>query len=235
MSEMSEDPGVDAVLFDMDGTLLDSWQALLGGYQDATTEVLGAPFPVQDEDVNHIIQLGARDVFLALAAGDPDAAVRIQAAFGDRYRARSAQIGLFAGVSDMLVALREQGRRLGVATSKSRARIDQDLEQTGIRHLLDAIVCGDEVPVAKPDPGPIIEAMKALSVESARAVYVGDGANDVLAARGAGTRAVGAGYGFHPEACRAAGPDYWIEAPSELPELVRAIGAGRALRMSRPA
>ena len=218
---------IEAVMFDMDGTLLDSWDALLGAYQDATTEVLGKPFPVERADIDHLIQLSARDAFPALAGGDLELAKRIQAAFGESYRSRSAQIGLYDGVHEMLRALREQGLRLGIATSKSRVRLDSDLEQTGIGELLDATICGDEVPVAKPDPGPIVAIMDMLAVEPSASLYVGDGANDILAAHRAGVQAVGAGYGFHPRACRAAEPEHWIEEPQALPAVVAtARGAG---------
>ena len=147
-------------MFDMDGTLLDSWDALLGAYQDATTEVLGTPFPVERADIDHLIQLSARDAFPALAGGDLELAKRIQAAFGESYRSRSGQISLYDGVKEMLVALRDQGLKLGIATSKSRVRLDPDLEQTGIGELLDATICGDEVPAAKPDPAPIVAIME---------------------------------------------------------------------------
>ena len=154
-------------MFDMDGTLLDSWQALLGAYHDATTEVLGAPFPVERAEIDQLIQLSARDAFPRLAGGDPELAKRIQAAFGESYRSRSEQIGLYDGVGEMLRALREQGLKLGIATSKSRVRLDRDLEQTGIGELLDATICGDEVPIAKPDPAPIHAIMELLGVEPA--------------------------------------------------------------------
>jgi HAD superfamily hydrolase (TIGR01549 family) len=225
---MAEPGGpVEAVMFDMDGTLLDSWDALLGAYQDATTEVLGKPFPVERADIDHLIQLSARDAFPALAGGDLALAKRIQAAFGESYRSRSAQIRLYAGVKEMLVALRGQGLKLGIATSKSRVRLDRDLEQTGIGALMDATICGDEVPVAKPDPAPIVAIMGMLAVGAAASLYVGDGANDIQAAHSAGVRAVGAGYGFHPRACRAAGPEHWIEQPRALLEVVAGTrGAG---------
>jgi HAD superfamily hydrolase (TIGR01549 family) len=211
---------VEAVLFDMDGTLLDSWDALVGAYRDATTEVLGAPFPVAREDLDRLIQLRARDAFPLLAGGDLELARRIEAAFAESYRSRADQISLYDGVHEMLRKLRAQGVLLGIVTSKSRARLDRDLAQTGIGELMDATICGDEVPVAKPDPAPVIAAMASLSVEAHSTLFVGDGANDVMAGRRAGARAVGVGYGFHPEACRAAGPEYWIEAPLELPDLV---------------
>jgi pyrophosphatase PpaX len=220
---MTPDATIDTVLFDMDGTLLDSWDALLGAYRDATWHVVGRRFPVDEADAIRVIQLGTREVFVELAGGDATLARRVERAFRVLYRDRRTQIGLFSGVEPMLAELRREGLRLGVVTSKSRARIDQDLEQTGIRELLDAIVCGDEVPAAKPDPGPVIAAMDALSTEPPRVLFVGDGPQDVIAAHAAGTRAAGAGYGFHPEACRAAGPEFWIEAPAELPALVRTL------------
>jgi HAD superfamily hydrolase (TIGR01549 family) len=217
---------IEAVMFDMDGTLLDSWDALLGAYHDATTEVLGAPHPTEREAIDRLIQLSARDAFPELAGGDPELAERIRAAFGESYRSRSAQIGLYDGVAEMLRTLRERGLKLGIATSKSRVRLDPDLEQTGIGGLLDATICGDEVPIAKPDPTPIRALMELLGVEPGAALYVGDGANDVMAAQAAGVQAVGAGYGFHPRACRAAGPEHWIDQPLDLPAIVAGDGAG---------
>jgi HAD superfamily hydrolase (TIGR01549 family) len=214
---------VGAVLFDMDGTLLNSWDALVGAYHDATTRVLGAPFPVEPEDVYRIIQMRARDAFPTIAGGNLEVAGRIEGAFGESYRSRADQIALYDGVVEMLTELRDLGVRLGIATSKSRVRLDRDLVQTGIADLIDATICGDEVPVAKPDPAPIVAILEKLSSPPAEAIYVGDGANDVLAARAAGVRAAGVGYGFHPADCRAAGPEFWIEQPRDLPPLVGAI------------
>ena len=67
--------------------------------------------------------------------------------------------------------------------------------------------------------------MAALGVEPGASLYVGDGANDVQAAHAAGVQAVGTGYGFHPRACRAAGPEHWIDTPLQLPDIVAARGA----------
>ena len=221
---MPDPAGLAAVLFDMDGTLLDSREALIGAYHDATTEVLGAPFPVTRADVDHIIQLSARDAFPEIAGGDPDLARRIEAAFHESYLVRAANVALYPGVGEMLAALRERGLALGIATSKSRPRLDLDLERTGIAGLLDTTICGDEVPAAKPDPAPLLAVMRTLAVDSGATLYVGDGENDVVAAHAAGTRAAGAGYGFHPEACRAAGPEHWIEQPLDLVALIDALG-----------
>lgn len=216
---------LDAVLFDMDGTLLDSRRALLAAFHDATTEVLGAPFPVSREDADRVIQLSSRDVFPALAGGDETLAAEVEAAFHRSYRGRADELRLYPGVVELLLALRDEHLALGVVTSKSRIRLDRDLEQNGIRQLFDVTVCGDEVPVAKPDPGPILTALELLGAGPEGVLFVGDGANDVEAAHAAGARAVGAGYGFHPEACRAARPEHWIDAPHELLPLVVSMRA----------
>jgi HAD superfamily hydrolase (TIGR01549 family) len=222
---MTQRAPVDAVLFDMDGTLLNSWDALVGSYQEATRHVLGAPFPVERADIDHLIQLRARDAFPELAGGDLVLAARIEAAFGESYRSRADDIALYDGVEGVLRELHAGGVRLGIATSKSRVRLDRDLAQTGIADLMSATVCGDEVPIAKPDPAPILAVMERLRLDRAMTLYVGDGANDVMAARSAGVRAVGAGYGFHPQACRAAAPDLWIDRPADLLDVVAAIRA----------
>jgi HAD superfamily hydrolase (TIGR01509 family) len=214
---------LDAVLFDMDGTLLDSRQALLGAFHDATTEVLGAPFPTTKEDADRVIQLSAQDVFPALAGGDTLLAADVEAAFQRSYSGRAAELRLYPGVGEMLVALRADGLALGVVTSKSRIRLERDLVENGVHDLFEVTVCGDEVALAKPHPGPILMALEMLGTGAAGVLFVGDGANDVQAAHAAGTRAVGAGYGFHPEACRAAGPEHWIDSPRELHALVTSI------------
>ena len=121
----------------------------------------------------------------------------------------------------MLRALREQGLKLGIATSKSRVRLDRDLEQTGIGELLDATICGDEVPIAKPDPAPIRRDHGAARRRAGRARCTWATAPTTSWPRSAaGVQAVGAGYGFHPRACRAAGPEHWIDEPLALPGVV---------------
>src|SRR4030081_3710904 len=124
---MPNSAGLAAVLFDMDGTLLNSQQALLGAFRDATTEVLGAAFPITREDADRVIQLSARDVFPELAGGDDETAKRVEASFQRSYRARTAELRLFSGVTAMLTALRDQVDALGVVTSKSRVGLDRYL------------------------------------------------------------------------------------------------------------
>jgi HAD superfamily hydrolase (TIGR01509 family) len=217
---MAPAASIEAVVFDWDGTLMDSKRALLSSYHEATTAVLGAPFPVDPADVEKIIQLRAAESFSLIAKGDPELAERVATAFQDAYRRNQETTEPFPGTLETLAELRARGIRLGVATSKAQIRMDLEGERTGISKLIEESVTGDQVKRAKPDPESVIESIRRLGVEPARTLYVGDGPNDIRAARGAGAIAVGVSYGFHPEQLRAEGPDHVIDHPGELLELV---------------
>lgn len=213
----------DTVLFDMDGTLLDSRGALLGAFHDATLEVLGERYPVTREDADRIIQLSSKQVFSELAQGDRDKARDIEQAFHRSYGRRADDLLVYDGVPEMLATLRGDGLTLGIVTSKSRVRLERDLRHNGIASAFVVTVCGDEVEMPKPDPGPVRQAIERLGANPASVLFVGDGVNDVRAGQAAGVSVVGAGYGFHPIALRAAEPDHWIDSPLDLVTIVRSL------------
>lgn len=207
---------IEAVIFDWDGTLVDSKRALVASFQETTTEVLGAPFPTEHEDIERLVQVRGQEAFAEIAAGDEELYARIESVFHRVYVAQQETIAPFPGALETLVRLRTAGKKLGVATSKARIRLDLEAERTGIGELLDVSVSGDEVTVAKPDPEPISAAIERLGVNPAATLYVGDGPNDVIAARAAGATPVAVSFGFHPEEARAAGPDHVIDELGEL-------------------
>jgi HAD superfamily hydrolase (TIGR01549 family) len=207
---------IEAVVFDWDGTLVDSKRALVTSFQETTTEVLGEPFPTEHEDIERLIQVRGQEAFAEIAAGDAELYERIETVFHRAYVAQQAQIQPFPGAVETLRRLRAGSRKTGVATSKARIRLDLEAERTGIGELLDVSISGDEVAVAKPDPESVSEAISRLGVGPAATLYVGDGPNDVLAARGAGAIPVAVSFGFHPAEARAAGPDHVIDDLSEL-------------------
>ncbi len=208
--------GVEAVIFDWDGTLMDSRESILATYRATTTELLGEPFPTEPDDVHRIIQLRAKESFDQIAAGDPELAEKIAATFHREYQVMQARTQPFPGTAETLAALRDADIKLGVATSKARARTELEGARTGLLGFFDAIVTGDDVERAKPDPESVAKAISELGVSPAAAIYVGDGPNDVLAGRGAGATTVGVSFGFHPAELAAAGPDHIIDHPSEL-------------------
>jgi HAD superfamily hydrolase (TIGR01509 family) len=212
----SERSQVEAVVFDWDGTLMDSKEAILATYRATTTEVLGSPYPTEPGDVDRIIQLRGKESFDLIADGDPELTERIATTFHREYQVMQSRTQPFPGTAETLERLRGAGIKLGVATSKARARTELEGERTGILGLFDVIVTGDDVERAKPDPESVARAIAELGVKPRAAIYVGDGPNDILAGRGAGAITVGVSYGFHPDELALENPDHIIEHPSEL-------------------
>lgn len=212
---------IEAVVFDWDGTLVDSKTALVASFQLTTEEVLGEPFPTAHEDVERIVQVRGQEAFADIAAGDGEIYERIETVFHRVYVEQMEAIEPFSGVLETIAALREAGHQIGVATSKSRARLDLEAKRTGIAALLDVSISGDEVKRAKPDPESVAEAIRRLGVDPAATLYVGDGPNDILAGRGAGAVTVAVSFGFHPDEARAEAPDHVID---EFPQLLALAG-----------
>ncbi|HET7444056.1 MAG TPA: HAD family hydrolase [Solirubrobacterales bacterium] len=212
---------IEAVVFDWDGTLVDSKRVLVASFQETTREVLGNPFPTEHADVERIVQVRGQEAFAEIAAGDDGLYERIEAVFHRVYVEQMEAIEPFPGVLETIAALRAAGLKTGVATSKSRSRLDLEAERTGIVELLDVSVSGDEVKHAKPDPESVAAAIGGLGVDPAATLYVGDGPNDVRAGRDAGAITVAVSFGFHPDEARAERPDHVID---EFPQLLALAG-----------
>lgn len=216
---------IDVVLFDWDGTLVDSKSAIMSSYRDSTAEVLGAPYPSTPEEMALIMPMRAQESF-GMMSDDSAVVEQLIAAYHRAYLRNSQMAGAFVGTRDVLDGLKARGFRLGVVTSKGRDRMSSDAERYGLTDLFDVLVTGDESAERKPHPGPIIDALEILGVRGASAVYVGDGPQDVLAGRGAGALTVSCGYGFHgADECLAERPDYLIDDIRDLPGVVDRIVA----------
>jgi HAD superfamily hydrolase (TIGR01509 family) len=219
---------VEAVMFDMDGTLVDSRAAIVNSYRDASSEILGTRDPVDEQGFEEILKLRGSEAFPRLTGGDAELTARFADAFQAAYARHQGDSSAFPGLGDGLQRLRDLGVQLGIATSKARTRLDLDLERLGIADYFDFTVSGDEVPHGKPAPDPIFAVAAGLAVAPENGLYVGDGENDVIAAHAAGMRAVGVEFGFHPDTCRAAGPEYFVSSYAELVEVVSELRAGAA-------
>jgi pyrophosphatase PpaX len=202
------------VLFDLDGTVIDSGAIILASMRHAVKEVLGAEPP---------------DELLMAAVGGPGLEAQMHALAPDRveelvdvYRAHNEPLhdGLVccAGIDGVLVRLKEEGRRLGIVTAKRRATVELAFAQVPLAHLFETVVGGDETERHKPDPGPLLLALDRLGVGADEAAYVGDAPFDIKAAKAAGISSVGVTWGgIHArERLEAEKPDALVDTPEEL-------------------
>ncbi|MEN3110106.1 HAD-IIIA family hydrolase [Uliginosibacterium paludis] len=186
----------DLIVFDWDGTLMDSTAAIAESLQAACAD-LGLAVPPR-ELASHVIGLSLMGAVQTVAPGLDEAGCQ---KLVERYRyhflARDHELVLFEGVRDLLDELREQGRLLAVATGKARRGLDRVLEQSGLAACFDATRCADES-FSKPHPAMLLELMDELLVPPERTVMIGDTTHDLLMARNAGTPAVAVSHGAHP-------------------------------------
>jgi pyrophosphatase PpaX len=179
------------VLFDLDGTVIDSGAIILASMRHAAKEVLGAEVP--DEE-------------LMAAVGGPGLEAQMRALAPDRvdelvsvYRAHNEplhdELSCCAGVEDVLVRLKDEGRRLGIVTAKRRQTVELAFARLPIEHLFETVVGGDETSKHKPDPEPLLLALERLGARPEEAAYVGDAPFDVKAANAAGVFSIAVTWG----------------------------------------
>ena len=186
----------DLIVFDWDGTLLDSAAAIVHAIQRAC-EDLGLETP-DDRTARSVIGLGLVD---ALARVVPELPSSRHQELAGRYRyhylSRDHELTLFDGVPALLDDLSARGHTLAVATGKSRAGLDRALDHTGLGSRFAATRCADES-VSKPAPDMVLELMDELSFDPARPLVIGDTTHDLLMALHAGCESVAVTYGAHP-------------------------------------
>jgi phosphoglycolate phosphatase len=190
------------LVFDWDGTLIDSAGAIVWCIQSACRD-LGLPVP-DDARASHVIGLGLHD---ALAYAIPGLAPGEYGRVVERYRhhflSRDPQIPLFPGAEAMLSGLRDRGHVLAVATGKSRAGLARALDNTGLRPLFASSRCADQC-APKPAPDMLRELMAELGTSEANTLMIGDTVHDLQMAEHAGVPAVAVSYGAHAKSDLAA-------------------------------
>lgn len=212
-----------AVLFDLDGTLIDSAPDL-GAAADQMRVSRGlASLPI--ERYRPMAGAGARGM-LGVAFGiTPDSPefVTLRDEFFLNYEARMLRnTQVFSGVAELVEALRERGLQWGVVTNKSVRFTDPLTRAIPLFGTAGAIISGDTTPYSKPHPEPLFEAARRLGVAPEACVYVGDDERDILAGRAAGMKTIAATYGYMGEQTEVArwDADASIASPMELLQLL---------------
>lgn len=185
----------DLVIFDWDGTLMDSTALIASCLQSACRDA-GIAVP-SERDALFVIGLGMADSLNHVAPGVDEARRRHLV---ERYRyhflAREHEAPLYAGVREMLSELHGRGKRLAVATGKARRGLERALEATGLGAWFEATRCADEG-FAKPHPGMLLALLEMTGVATSRALMVGDTTHDLELAANAGVDALAVCYGAH--------------------------------------
>ncbi|MCX4851550.1 HAD-IA family hydrolase [Streptomyces sp. NBC_00893] len=200
-----------AIIFDLDGVIVDSFAVMKEAFRIAYAEVVGdgdAPFEEYSRHLGRYFPDIMNIMGLPLEMEEPF--VR------ESYRL-AHKVKVFEGVAETVRELRERGVRMAVATGKSGPRARSLLDQLGLLTLFDVVIGSDEVARAKPAPDIVLRALEVLCVEPHEAVMIGDAATDIQSAHGASVAAAAALWGEADAAeLLGAQPDAVLEKPGEL-------------------
>ncbi len=197
------------VLFDLDGTLVDSGAIILGSFHHATETVLQRRFP--DEQI--LAQVGGTNLAEQMQLLAPDRVDELVRVYRDHNDPQYSELACFDGIVDVLATLKREGRRLGVVSAKRKPTVQRVFDGAGIGVYFDIVVGSDDTERHKPHPEPVLKALELLDAQPHEAAYVGDSPFDVAAARAAGVYSVAVGWGgIH----RVEDADAFVEAPEEL-------------------
>ena len=205
----------DLIVFDWDGTLMDSTSTIVKCIQAAARD-LGLPVPPDDE-ASHVIGLGLHEAMQAAMPNiDPALYPKMVERYRYHYLSKDHELVLFDGVRDMLTELSQDGYFLAVATGKSRVGLNRALNAVGLLSLFDATRCADET-FSKPHPAMLHELTRELGQDLKRTVMVGDTTHDLMMANNAGSAGIAVQYGAHPvDQLTACNPLYSAENVGQL-------------------
>lgn len=206
------------VLFDLDGTVVDSGAIILASMRHATREVLGS----EHTDEELLQAVGGPGLEAQLAAFGPDDVDELVRVYRAHNEPLHDTLEACAGMEEALVRLHDEGRRLGVVTAKRRSTVELAFARVPIAHLFETVVGGDETEKHKPDPEPLLLAAERMGADPSTTAYVGDSPFDMRAAKAAGMFAVAVTWGrIHDRArLEREEPDAIADSAEELLELL---------------
>src|SRR5579884_1295532 len=169
------------VLFDLDGTVVDSGGIILASMRHATRTVLARDY----SDRELLVHVGGPGLEAQMHALDPARADELVAVYRAHNEPLHDTLEACPGMESVLETLHAEGRRLAVVTAKRRSTVELAFKRLGVGHLFEVVVGGDETERHKPDPEPLLEAARRLRTEPMDCAYVGDSPFDIRAAKAA--------------------------------------------------
>ena len=217
---------IKAVLFDLDGTLLDSAPDLVATLNHLRAGLGLSALPV--DDLRHFVSRGAIGLIKAgMPPCDDETLAAWRSSFLDHYQENSfVHSRPFDGIELVLSELADRGIPWGIVTNKMEYLTRPILEKAGWSSLVSAVICGDTVTHSKPHPEPVLTACKMIGVNPESTLMVGDDLRDVEAGKSAGSRTafVLYGYGDHESQFDIVGETELINTPEEVLDLLEASG-----------
>lgn len=207
------------VLFDLDGTLIDSGPIIMASMRHASVTVLG-----REPDEERVrAAIGGPGLIAQMRELDPDRVDELVESYRAHNEPLHATLEAFDGVLELLPRLRERGHRLGIVTAKRVRTVELAFDRFPIlRETTEVLVGAEDTERHKPDPDPLLEALARMGAQPQDAAYVGDSPFDIRAGKAAGTLAVAVGWGgIHPdERLLHEQPDALVHTPEELVALL---------------
>jgi pyrophosphatase PpaX len=212
-------PRYRTILFDLDGTLIDSVRLILDSYHHTLAthgiaarsdqhwlDGIGTPLRVQFQDWAH----------------DADQMAALVATYRDyNIRHHDSRVTIYPGVVEMVRAVRAAGLGTGLVTSKNREGAYRGLRLAGLEDSMDVVIGADEVVNPKPHPEPVQRALEVLGASPEYTVFVGDSLHDMHSGRAAGTATAAVLWGpFDRAHLEPSTPDHWLETPADLTALL---------------
>ncbi len=215
------DPAPKGIIFDLDGTLVDSFGLVIHAWNVACREPMGRTY----SNAEVIARFGLTEVAMLRKELKAEHFENAKRVFLEEYRARHSEMcTIFEGISDLLNALNSRGVPMGIMTGKGRDTADITLGELGWTDLFRSVVTGDETTKPKPDPqGPLLVAGE-IGISPRECVFIGDSPADIGAGKAAGMRTIWAGW--HPvyaDKIRALQPHYSAHTPNDLKLLLRDV------------
>ena len=216
-------PGYDPILFDLDGTVVDTVELITESFRHACHVVFGQALP----DAAFLANVG-QSLMEQMRLLSADHAQELYAAYREyNHRRHDELIRGYAGMEAALLALRAAGRRLGLVTSKSADTTEMAFRAVGLREHFDAVVTASDTTLHKPSPEPLFLCLERLAArrpgeqfDRSRAIYIGDSPFDIQAGRAAGMATAAVTWGiFSRKDLEGAGPDHVLVEPGDLVRL----------------
>lgn len=213
---------IEAVLFDLDGTLLDTHDALLASFRYATRRVLG-PSAESLTEGQLMAKVGQPlDTQMWDFTDDQETHDRLLAVYRfHNNHVHDSLVRPFPGIAELLERLRAAGVPMGIVTSKRHQMALRGLNLFGLADYFAFLVGSDDFPEHKPAPGPVVHGCELLELPPARVLYVGDSPFDMMAGNGAGCPTAAVTWGMFPvDVLEAENPTFVCSDPAEIADIV---------------